>query len=95
MNEPISVLQDHELVERLAFLPKSQERQRQMNHLSFASKFAHFFVDTELFPIYDSFAAKMLIHHLGSARAISDGAHPYRVAFITNFKTVKERAAVN
>ncbi len=31
---------------------------------SFASKFAHFFIDPSQFPIYDSYAVKMLTYHL-------------------------------
>ncbi|WP_211233859.1 hypothetical protein [Thermacetogenium phaeum] len=31
---------------------------------SFASKFAHFFIDPNQFPIYDSYAVKMLTYHL-------------------------------
>jgi len=30
----------------------------------FASKFAHFFIDPDQFPIYDSYAVKMLTYHL-------------------------------
>ncbi len=35
------------------------------NYRSFASKFAHFFIDPERFPIYDSFCRKQLARHLG------------------------------
>lgn len=31
---------------------------------SFTSKFAHFFIDPDQFPIYDSYAVKMLTYHL-------------------------------
>ena len=46
-------MEDTDLVEKLASLPGRQ-------HLSFASKFAHFFIDMERFPIYDSYAVKMV-----------------------------------
>jgi hypothetical protein len=51
-----------DLVERIARLPP-REGTKQRNHLSFASKFAHFFVD-ETFPIFDSYAEKVLWSHV-------------------------------
>jgi hypothetical protein len=50
-------LEASELVEQLASLSDRK-------HRSFASKFAHFFIDMERFPIYDSFAVKTVAHHL-------------------------------
>lgn len=38
-------------------------------HRSFASKFAHFFIDAEAFPILDQYVVKMLTWHLGNSRA--------------------------
>src|SRR5690349_6766320 len=53
-----SHMDDAGLVEELAALSG-------MKHTSFASKFAHFFIDVERFPIYDSYAVKMVAYHLG------------------------------
>ena len=52
-------------------------------HLSFASKFAHFFIDMERFPIYDFFSLKMVAYHLGRQELTRNTAHPYQ-AFIEN-----------
>lgn len=79
------------LVDRLASLPKAPGQQSQRNHLSFASKFAHFFIDPERFPIYDSYAAKMLSYHLDRREIERDKKHPYQ-AFVNNFLRLKERA---
>jgi hypothetical protein len=88
MRQNIKEFAADELVEQLAHLPKSEEHQREWNHISFASKFAHFFINSEMFPIYDSYADKMLIFHLGYAAAILDQDHVYR-AFTLNFNTLK------
>lgn len=75
-----------ELVERLAVelrVGKVKARRR----YSFASKFAHFFVDPQRFPIMDKFAMKMLKLHLGKA-LVSDSAHPYQ-AFCKNYELLK------
>jgi len=90
MRQNINELAVNELVELLANLPKSEAHQRQWNHISFASKFAHFFIDSERFPIYDFHANKMLIYHLGNTAATFDPEHRYR-AFTVNFNTVKSQ----
>ena len=63
-----------DLVERLAAVP-SEGRVRR--HLSFASKFAHFFVDKDRYPIFDSYAARGLRHHLDGARLPYDDPPAY------------------
>lgn len=52
------------LVERIAEppIPEGEKRRR---HISFASKFAHFFVDPDGCPIYDWYAAQSVKYHLG------------------------------
>ncbi|MBO9539477.1 hypothetical protein J7643_02670 [bacterium] len=50
-------------------------------HVSFAAKFAHFFIDQHVFLIYDSYAERMVKHHLGVSRYASDKLNPYR-AFV-------------
>ena len=44
---------------------------------SFASKFAHFFIDHDRFPIHGSFAAKMLRAHLGRDAPAPDSGATY------------------
>lgn len=70
-----------ELVESLANIPTTSDG-RPRRYVSFASKFAHFFINSERFPIYDSYAERMLSLHLG-ASAVRDPARPYE-AFTAN-----------
>ncbi len=65
---------DGNLVERLAAVP-SEGRVRR--HLSFASKFAHFFVDKGRYPIFDSYAVRGLRHHLDGTRLPYDDPPAY------------------
>jgi hypothetical protein len=53
---------------------------------SFAAKFAHFFIDSEKFPIYDSYAVRMVTYHL-EGRA--QGATPYET-FVSGFTQLRE-----
>jgi len=76
-------LDDISLVEKIAQLERK--------HTSFASKFAHFFIDKERFPIYDSFAEDMIKFHLGRQPCIRPDKHPYR-AFVQNLARLKELA---
>lgn len=80
------------LVERIATLP-ADDGKRPRRFMSFASKFAHFFLDAELFPIKDSFAEKMLHFHLGPRNTVGDQQHPYR-AYIANYQRLKELAGL-
>ncbi len=61
----VSTLDDVELVGEIATLAN-------MKHTSFASKFAHFFIDEERFPIYDSYAVKMVEYHPGKQVLVRD-----------------------
>ncbi len=81
MREGVMV-DDVDLVEQFASLPG-------WKHISFASKFAHFFIDKERFPIYDSFAEDMVKFHLSRQIWILDKEHPYR-AFVHNLIQLKE-----
>ena len=82
-----SRMEDADLVERLACLDDRK-------HRSFASKFAHFFIDMERFPIFDSYALKMVTYHLGPGGRVVDSAHPYR-AFIENIHRLKSYAGLS
>jgi hypothetical protein len=79
-----SETEDTDLVEELASLDDRK-------HCSFASKFAHFFIDMERFPIFDSFAKKMVAYHLGMQRQVRDLSHPYR-GFVENIHRLKSYA---
>ena len=48
------------LVEQIAYLEASGRR-----HQSFASKYCHFFVDSEQFPLFDSYVPVVVRMHLG------------------------------
>lgn len=62
------------LVERLAAVSTEGKVRR---HLSFASKFAHFFVDKDRYPIFDSYAVRGLRHHLDGVRLPYDDPPAY------------------
>lgn len=77
------------LVERLAAMPPAHDDDEKKHiHWSFAAKFAHFFVDNERFPIYDSYAKAMLAYHLGPQGLVTDTAHPYR-AYLENLESLR------
>jgi hypothetical protein len=81
---------DAALVERIAALPPAPGQPRDRKHISFASKFAHFFIDYERFPIYDSYAVKMVEYHLSTSERTVDVQHPYQ-AFVQNLQLLKQR----
>jgi hypothetical protein len=83
---------DIALVERIAALPKAANQQRAYTHTSFASKFAHFFIAGDRFPIYDEYAARMVAYHLGKARH-TEPTRPYR-AFVRNIDLLRNRAGL-
>jgi hypothetical protein len=75
-----------ELVESLADVtPLPGGRLRR--HVSFASKFAHFFISADRFPIFDSYADRMMLLHVGSS-AVRNPARPYE-AFVANLARLK------
>jgi hypothetical protein len=84
---------DATLVEHIAALPPAPGQPHERKHISFASKFAHFFIDRERFPIYDSYAVKMVEYHLGSSDRMADLQHPYQ-AFVQNIQRLKRRDGI-
>jgi hypothetical protein len=76
-----------ELVERLARVPKMR-----VKFWSFASKFAHLFVNSERFPIQDKYAEKSLEFHLG--RANLNRRKSRYLAFVENLKRLRALAGV-
>lgn len=80
-----------QLVESLANIPTTSAG-RPRRYVSFASKFAHFFISAERFPIYDSYAEQMLLHHLGRA-AKRDPVRPY-VTFVENLDRLRSECGL-
>ena len=62
-------------------------------HRSFASKFAHFFIGPDSFPIYDSFCERMVKWHLGAGNAVIAG-DPYET-FSANIVNLRELSNLN
>ncbi len=83
---------DIALVERIAALPPAPNQPHPRKHTSFASKFAHFFIDRDRFPIYDEYAARTVHLHLGQNRH-KEPARPYR-AFVRNVHALRDRAGL-
>lgn len=83
-----------ELVEEIAQLPPGPEGQKARRNHSFASKFAHFFIDSERFPVMDGYAIRMVKFHLGSENYTESQEHPY-CAFVQNLQNLKNRADLN
>jgi hypothetical protein len=79
-----------ELVEQLA-VPRSIGDIKGRRHYSFASKFAHFFVNPNRYPIMDKYATQMLKLHLGRVHFVADPDHPY-VAFSRCYELLKKEA---
>jgi hypothetical protein len=78
------------LVERIAALPATPGG-RVYRHFSFASKFAHFFIDTERYPIYDRFAVLMVNYHLIGRPVVPDPPRPYAL-FVERLSVLRELA---
>jgi hypothetical protein len=81
---------DVDLVERIAKLP-TKPGGRQRLSVSFASKFCHFFVSAERFPIYDDAARDAIRLHLGTDAYSVSKDNRYR-AFCENFEKLRELA---
>jgi hypothetical protein len=84
---------DLALVEQIAALP-DPEGGNVRRHLSFASKFAHFFISDERFPIYDSYAAMTLNYHL-HGRAVPPTNTPSYTRYVAATQAVREDAGVS
>ncbi len=77
------------IVEAIAPLDSSRGR---TCYWSFSSKFAHFFIDPEAFPIYDDWAIKAIRHHFGRLSWL--GRTPYR-AFADYVFTLRELSGLS
>jgi hypothetical protein len=71
-----------ELVERLASVCLDAKSAKQTRLISLASKFAHFFLDSGRFAIYDDYAKRMLAFHTGrTKKALAFSYAEYCTAF--------------
>ncbi len=82
-----------QLVERLARLPQIEGQTKQWRHYSFASKLAHFFIDSDQFHIYDSYVVTMLKYHLGRKGYRRDNGQPY-ITFVANLARLCDLSGV-
>jgi len=78
-----------EFVEEIAKVPETNRR-----FVSFASKFAHFFINQEKFPIKDSFAEDMIRYHLGGGNLFRVQDKPY-CEYVTNLNNLKKLCGFN
>jgi uncharacterized protein YifE (UPF0438 family) len=77
-----------ELVESLATITQTNGKVRR--HHSFASKFAHFLINEDRFPIMDKYANRMVKRHIGPKNFVTDPKKSY-VAFCANHRLLKEQ----
>jgi hypothetical protein len=89
MGNPDALTVGPELVERIACMPKGGTEKKAIRRHSFASKFAHFFVNEDRFPIYDSYAVKMIRFHLGATAMSRSAANPY-LAYVESIEQLSE-----
>lgn len=64
-----------ETVESMAKVSLDAGGVKQKRLISLASKFAHFFLDTEHFPIYDEYAKRMLAYHTGHSLTLLESSY--------------------
>jgi hypothetical protein len=81
------------LVETIAMLP-AKGGGKHHRHWSFAAKFGHFFVDADHIPMYDSYSAAMVLHHLGKDDCVVDTQSPVR-AFVSSIEKLRQRNALS
>ena len=79
-----------DLVEKMAKVPgtATKKSKSDRNFVSFASKFAHFFID-EKFPIKDSYAESTIRYHLGCDNWEKHPGQPYH-EFVVNLQKLKD-----
>jgi hypothetical protein len=80
-----------ELVERIARPTSATGSSR--NFISFASKFCHFFIDEEQFPICDGASRRAIGYHLGSRFYMEDRSRPY-AAFRQNLQRLRDMSHI-
>jgi len=74
------------LVESIAYLEASGK-----HHQSFASKYCHFFVDSERFPLFDGYVRKMVRKYLGRGNYRCKTTDETYRNFYADLKTLRDR----
>ncbi len=87
-----AIIRERPLVDEIAALPTKQGKNPDYR-TSFASKFCHFFLDAEKFPIYDEAAREAFELHLGTNDA-PEKAFRYQ-AFCERFDRLRSEAKLN
>lgn len=82
-----------DLVERIAALPKLEDEKKGRQFISFAAKLCHFFIDLELYPIYDETARNVLKLHLSKDKYVDDVKRPF-AAFCKNIEQLRREAGI-
>jgi hypothetical protein len=71
-----------ELIEQMAVVQLGPNGTKPSRLISLASKFAHFFMDSRRFPIYDDFAKRTIASHTGGTLTALESSYPtYCTAF--------------
>jgi hypothetical protein len=83
-----------DLVERIAALPKFDDERKSRHFVSFAAKLCHFFIDSELYPIYDEAARNVLKLHLGKDKYLDDVKGLF-FAFCKNIERLRQEAGIS
>jgi len=80
-----------ELVDKVG---EFKHKGKQRNNVSFASKFAHFFIDADRFPMKDGYSTKMVEFHVGTANCVQTKKNvldeSYE-AYVQNIEQLKKR----
>jgi hypothetical protein len=87
-----SDLHDRSLVQRIAKVEFGGNARR---FISFASKYAHFFIDPSIFPIVDSYAGWALAVHLGEPKTRSEAWRQDYGVFCDRVDRLKERDGIS
>lgn len=82
---------DPMIVDRLSDIPQASGKPSKRKQHGFASKFAHYFIDAERFPVMDAHAAKTLRFHLGGRSYVVDESSRYR-EFESNMRRLRGMA---
>jgi hypothetical protein len=80
--------------ELVAKIADFQHKNKKRENVSFASKFAHFFIDPDRFPMKDSFSTKMVEFHLGTTNCVQTDENVLDesyATFVQNTDRLKER----
>lgn len=82
-----------QLVTAIATLDDPKKPSGVTRHFSFASKFAHFFIDADSYPIWDAYVIDMLGCHTGESLDLARFDSPYG-EFCARFEAVRRATGV-